>query len=220
MSADSGTTRQESQLNWEPRRQMTLDAARKRGVVIKTLRIAFFTLSVGVIAVIALYVGYNTLQKEPAEPIAPVADGDGEVRMLNPRFSGQDNSGRPYTVIADTATRRTDDPEITDLVNPRLDTAPGADSSQVTAKRGVYEAANKILTLNEDVQFTTPDGYTYSTEHAKLFIDTDNIFGDQPVFGTGPLGSVRSDSYKVYNGGKKVTFSGHVHTVIEPNKGQ
>lgn len=218
MSADRGSDRQESQLNWEPRRQMTLDAARRRGNIIKILRISFFALSVGIIVVIGLFVGINALRKDPAGPTAPLADASGEVRMINPRFSGQSNSGQPYTVIADTATNRNDDPETTDLINPRLDTAPGANSSQVSANSGVYERANNILTLNEDVQFTTPDGYTYKTEHAKLFIDSDNIFGEKPIVGTGPMGEVRADSYKVFDGGKKITFSGHVHTVIERRK--
>ncbi len=214
MSAESGVSRPKGEISWEPRRQMTLESARKRSAVIRVLRLTFLVLSAVIIAVVLLYILVNALRKDvPAPP--PLVEADGEVRMINPRFSGRDSAGRPYVVIADTATRRTDEPETTDLVNPRLDTAPGSDSSQVTAKRGVYQADKKILTLYDNVLFTTPNGYEYKTEHARFFIDSDSISGNQPVSGTGPMGSVSADSYNIIEGGKKVTFIGNVVTHIE-----
>ncbi|PHS26926.1 MAG: LPS export ABC transporter periplasmic protein LptC [Robiginitomaculum sp.] len=214
MNAESGTAQRQRELNWEPRRRMTLEAARKRRTVIRILRLSFLVLSAVIIAVVALYILINALRKEaPAPP--PPENVDGEVRMINPRFTGRDSAGRPYVVIADTATRRRDEPDTTDLVNPRLDTAPGADSSQVTAKGGVYRANKKTLTLFDSVHFTTPNGYEYVTEHAKFYIDTDHIVGDKPVSGTGPMGSVRADAYEIINGGEKVIFSGKVVTKIK-----
>lgn len=218
MNADSGITRRESELSWEPRRRMTLDAARKRSAVIRMLRLSFLIVSAIIIAVVVLFIVMNALRKEaPAPP--PLADTDGEVRMINPRFSGRDSDGNPYVVIADTATRRKNEPETTDLVNPRLDTAPGSESSQVTSNRGVYQANLKILDLYDSVHFTTPGGYDYKTEHAQFFIDTDTIVGDQPVKGAGPMGSVSADSYKIIDGGEKVTFTGNVITYIESRNG-
>ncbi len=214
MNADQGMARQERDLSWEPRRQMTLEAARKRSAVIKLLRLSFLVFAAAIILVIAVYIAINVLRKQPPPAVAPVAV-DGEVRMINPRFSGRDSAGRPYVVIADTATRRPDEPETTDLVNPRLDTAPGADSSQVKAKRGVYQADRKILSLFEDVVFNTPNGYEYKTQHARFFIDSDTIVGDKPVDGTGPMGSVRADSYEVIKGGERVMFTGNVITHIK-----
>lgn len=214
MDADTGTVRQQSEISWEPRRRMTLEAARKRSAVIRILRLSFLILSALIIAVVALYIILNAMRKET--PVAPPpVEADGEVRMINPRFTGRDNAGRPYVVIADTAIRRTDEPDTTDLVNPRLDTAPGSDSSQVTARRGVYQANLKILNLYDHVLFTTPNGYKYKTEHARFFIDTDSIVGDEPVDGTGPMGSVRADRYEIIDGGKKVTFAGNVVTRIK-----
>ncbi len=218
MSVDSGSTQQESKLSWEPRRRMTLDAARKRSTIIRLLRLSFLILSVVIVAVVMAYIGINALRKDAPPSPPPLADADGEVRMINPRFSGRDNAGRPYVVIADTATRRRDEPETTDLINPRLDTEPGVDSSQVTARRGVYQANLKILNLYDHVVLTTPNGYEYETEHARFFIGTDSIEGDEPVSGTGPMGSVRSDSYKIINGGEKVIFSGNVITHIKERK--
>jgi lipopolysaccharide export system protein LptC len=217
MNADTGTARQKHDISWEPRRRMTLDAARKRSNMIRILRLSFLILSAVIIAVVALYILAHALNKETAPP-PDVQSTDGEVRMINPRFSGRDGNGRPYVVIADTATRRQDEPETTYLVNPRLDTEPGEDSSQVTAKRGIYQANLKILNLYDDVVFSTPNGNTYKTGHAEFFIDTDMIVGDSPVKGTGPTGSVSADAYKIINGGEKVTFFGNVITNIQGKK--
>jgi len=214
MNADTGTAGPEREISWEPRRRMTLEAARKRSAVIRILRLSFLVLSAIIIAVVALYILFNALRKEAPPPLPP-QDVDGEVRMINPRFTGRDSAGRPYVVIADTATRRNDEPDTTDLVNPRLDTAPGSDSSQVTAKSGIYRANKKTLTLFDSVHFTTPNGYEYVTEHAKFYIDTDHIVGDKPVSGTGPMGSVRADAYEIINGEEKVIFSGKVVTKIK-----
>ena len=213
MSADSRTVRRPSELDWEDRRRTTLESARRRSVVIRLLRLAFLALAIAIIAVVALYIVLHALRKETPPPPPPAVEGE-ELRMINPRFSGRDKAGRPYVVIADTATRRQDDPEVTDLVNPRLDTAPGPNSSHVTASRGIYDANRKKLDLYDNVRLVTPNGNTYKTTHTRLFIDDDFIEGDQPVTGTGPLGAISADRFQIINGGEKVVFSGHVVTHI------
>ena len=215
MSADPGIARRRSELDWEDRRRTTLESARRRSIVIRILRLTFLALAAAVIVIVALYIIVHALHKEPPPPPPPaVAEGE-EVRMINPRFSGRDSAGRPYVVSAETATRRHDDPDVTDLVNPRLDTAPGPNSSHVTASRGVYDANRKILDLYDQVRLATPNGNTYTTAHTRFFIDSDFIEGDQPVTGTGPLGKILADRFQVINGGEKVVFSGHVVTHIK-----
>ncbi len=214
MSADTGAIRQDDDLDWEDRRRTTLEAARRRSMVIRILRLSFLILAAAIIAVVAGYIIVHALRKEPPPAPQPIVEGE-EVRMINPRFSGRDRAGRPYVVIADSATRREDDPEVTDLVNPRLDTAPDAGSSHVSASRGVYDANRKILDLYDDVRLETPDGNLYHTTHTRLFIDSDFIEGDQPVSGAGPLGTIRADRFQVINGGERVVFTGHVITHIK-----
>ena len=218
MSADPGTLRQArapaDELDWEDRRRTTLESARRRSMIIRLLRLSFLALAAAIAAVVAGYIVMHALRKEEPPAPPPVVEGE-EVRMINPRFSGRDKAGRPYVVIADTATRRENDPEVTDLVNPRLDTAPDPDSSHVSASRGVYDANRKILDLYDDVRLETPNGNIYRTTHTRLFIDSDFIEGDQPVTGAGPLGTIRADRFQVLNGGEKVVFTGHVFTHIK-----
>ncbi len=220
MSAESGMASDEKRMRWEPRRQSTLQSARRRTMVIRLLRLSFLVFAIAVVLVLAGYIVVNSLHKEPPPVLPQTPQTDEEVQMISPRFTGRDNAGRPYEVIADTATRNKEAPEITYLVNIRMDSAQGDNSSHVTARTGVYDSARKILDLDEDVRLISPNGFVYTTSKARFFIDSNRIVGDQRVFGNGPTGTVEADGYEIIDGGKKVIFSGNVITHIENAQGQ
>ncbi|PHR62348.1 MAG: hypothetical protein COA47_04585 [Robiginitomaculum sp.] len=209
-------------MQWEPRRRMTLAAARRRSILVKWLRAGFSLSALSIIGVVMVYILISANQPAPVLPPPPVqVVVEDEVRMIQPRFTGHDDTGRPYVVVADSAVNRgeSESEGVTDLVAPKLDTDPTRDdNATVSADRGVYDATNKVLDLYDKVQLGTNSGYVYETDHARFLIGEDRIVGDEAVSGVGPMGSIEADSYEIIKGGERVVFRGRVRTRIQATK--
>jgi lipopolysaccharide export system protein LptC len=137
-------------------------------------------------------------------------------RMVNPRFVGRDDALVPYVVTADAAIReRGGDPEVTDLERPRLDyDFLDTDASRVLAQTGRYDANNRVLDLYSDVNLNTDDGYSFASEHARIFLREARVVGERPVSGSGPVGSIRADRYEIREGGDLLIFDGNVRMTL------
>lgn len=195
---------------WEPRRALALSVARKRTAFVRGMRL-FFTaaaLSIASLLVVQLVLGSGGNVTGETEAVSA------DVRMTNPRFTGRDENLTPYVVTADTAIRRRDAADgVTELERPRLDydfLEAGADVSRVLAESGRYDLPNRILDLYSDVNFRTRAGYTFQSNHARIFLREERVTGEEAVEGTGPMGTIRADSYEITDGGNRIIFSGNV----------
>ena len=200
--------------NWEPRRVLTLNAARRRTAFVGALRLVFIGSAVGIVALLLtqLILGNAGGIVETQEAVST------DVRMINPRFTGRDENLTPYTVTADIAVRRRDNRDgITELERPRLDydfLNAGDPLSRVLAETGSYDPANRVLDLYSQVNLQTDNGYTFLSEHARVHLRDERVTGEQPVIGTGPNGSIRADRYQILEAGNRVIFDGNVRAQI------
>jgi lipopolysaccharide export system protein LptC len=160
------------------------------------------------------WAGYNAL-------IAPLSLGARSagmsIRMINPKFFGRDQGGRPFNVSAASAVR--DDNQFQRIYVEKpvlvLGAAPAV-RTRVTADKGVYREDTKILTLDSNVHLHDSQGNDFVTSHAVINTVTDDVDGAAaPVAGHGPLGRIASSSYAVRNGGAQVFFMGKVVARIE-----
>ncbi|MEM1105162.1 MAG: LPS export ABC transporter periplasmic protein LptC [Pseudomonadota bacterium] len=195
---------------WTPRRQVTLAQTRRRTMLVRLMRMAFIA---GAAIAVGLLVGPVL-----ANALSGLGDerrsfaGDEIVTMINPRFSGRDQSGAAYVITADTAQRRRADEDVIDLTNPKLVDETG---SQVTAPEGTYNRASQTLDLFRDVQVSDEAGYRFKSTSARFFVMDGRIEGREPLYGTGPLGDIRSDGYEITEDGDVITFSGNVEMVFD-----
>jgi len=209
MSIDAAT---ESEFVWTPRRQVTLAQTQRRSNLVRLMRLAFTAgaaISVGLLAGPVI-----------ANAVSGLADerrsfGSEEiVTMINPRFSGRDETGAAFVITADTAQRRRMDEDVIDLTNPKMVDEKG---SQVTAPEGTYDRNSQTLDLFRDVQVTDQAGYRFRSTSARFYVLEGRIEGIEPLYGTGPLGDIRSDGYEITEDGDVITFTGNVEMVFEPN---
>ena len=100
---------------WEPKRTLTLEAARKHSKRIKTLRLLLMLVSAGLVS----YLGYEFLtggssgidwEDNPTE----------SVKMIGPRYSGRTGDGEPYYLTAEHATRTVTNRNEVELKKPCL----------------------------------------------------------------------------------------------------
>lgn len=196
---------------WEPKRALTLEAARAHTQRIKLMRYVLIGLSVVLVAVLI----WQFLSDRGG--FDPISDPTESVKMVNPRYSGRTADGLPFYLTADTAVRRMEDRNTVLLESPVLEFIrdQGVESSAVIAKTGSYNDMNKILELNTDVNLETDDGNSCLTTHARIFNVEKRIEGDAPIDCTGGFGQVSGQTYEIQDDYKTFVFKNGMVAKLE-----
>ena len=198
---------------WEPKRQLTLEAARKRSAQLSRLRLMFVGLAS---ACFSSFFGFMTLHAAlggfGGRDEVSAAES---LTMVNPRFSGRTVGGESFIVTATTAKRQGPQSDLIDLDKP-VYTAEGR---KVVATAGVYNQAERTVQLTGEVVFSDDDGNAFTSTSAFVRTADNTVDGARAVRGEGPLGSVRADSYEIRDNGSKVVFRGHVKGTIKQRAG-
>ena len=178
---------------WEPKRTLTLDAARQHSARVKFLRRLLVLLTL-ILGGVVLWI-YSQRSTETLSEIKPSESA----RMMNPRFSGRTGDGLPYKLTADEAVRLNHTESEVDLINPVLEffREPGADISIVTALSGTYDDVSQILNLRNNVDLKTDDGNHCVTNHARIFTIQQRIVGDEPIRCDGNFGIITGQTYEI-----------------------
>ncbi|MBL8558827.1 MAG: hypothetical protein JNM47_08920 [Hyphomonadaceae bacterium] len=200
---------------WEPKRQLTLEAARKRSRRLSATRLllvglatASFSTFFGFMTLHAALGGFGTRDEVSAAE---------SLTMVNPRFSGRSQGGESFVVTAATAKRQGPQSDLIDLDKPIYT----ADGRQVVATAGVYNQAERTVQLTGEVVFSDDAGNSFSSTSAYVRTADNLVEGRRAVRGEGPLGSVRADSYEIRDNGSRVIFRGHVKgTIKQRSEGQ
>ena len=134
-----------------------------------------------------------------------------------PRFTGVLKDGRQFLMTATSAERDAKDENLVHLVSPVLVRGYGQpDASRVTSRSGVYQEAQNLLVLTQDVKIDNGQGYQFASQEARIDTKTGEAVGGAEIAGQGPQGNVRADSYSVSDKGDRVVFKGRVRTRVQP----
>jgi len=138
------------------------------------------------------------------------------LRVINPRYRGVDELGRPYTVTARLG-QQPGAAEILDLELPRADIllSDGA-WVFVQADTARYDKPAQRLDAKGDVEVYHDDGLALFTDAASVQIDTGVITSDRPVAVQGSFGTLTAErGFTVTDKGAVVNFHGPSHAVLE-----
>jgi lipopolysaccharide export system protein LptC len=194
------------------RRQRNMDQWRRRSRIIHILRKA---LPAAAISIVVGLIGWIIIKAFLAT-IIDVRGYGASIRMMNPKFYGRDGDGQAYMLGAEEASRNDRDFKQIVLVKPVISlnvNSPAPTSAK--ADHGQYNEADQILHLDGNVVFSSPEGYVFKTGKAVINTQSGVVEGDQTVEGTGPTGTIRADTYGIYDKGKRIIFRGHVHGRIK-----
>jgi lipopolysaccharide export system protein LptC len=197
------------------RRQRLMKRWRRHSIFIRTLRRLLPAICVLSLLVLAGWATANALfwrlgvQTQASNLV---------IRMLKPNFQGRDLKGQPYNLTADSALRDDADAARIVLEAPIFTLGSSQASTVVHARHGIYREDNRLLDLTGHVLLDDAQGYHFVTEHALIDTIQNNVDGDKPVEGHGPLGQIAASSYAIRSGGAHVYFTGHVKARIEHHK--
>lgn len=196
---------------WEPKRTLTLEAARKHSARIKVLRYILMTLC----AVLATYLIYEFATQ--SKNIIVEDNPTESVKMVNPRYSGRTDDGLPFYLTADSATRTIANRSEVALIKPVLEfiRETGSEPSLVLAETGTYDDVKKILNLRTAVDLNTDDGYNCKTTHARVFAKEKRIEGDERIECDGNFGIVNGNAYEINDNYKVFVFKNGMDAIID-----
>lgn len=196
---------------WEPRRTLTLEAARRHSMRVRVMRILLICLALASVGALIW-----EFMRQPGTVFDEPVAGE-SVKMINPRYSGRTEDGLPFYLTAKEAVRPTINQETVELINPVLEfyRQSATSKSIVVAESGVYNDAEKILELRSSVDLNTDDGYSCQTTHARVYTQTKNIEGDEPITCTGDFGQVSGNAFEINDNYTTFIFKGGMKAVLE-----
>ncbi len=196
---------------WEPKRTLTLEAARRHSQRILMMRRALYVVA-GLLVLLLLwqFVSQGTkidIEDNPEE----------SVKMINPRYTGRTNDGLPFYLTSSEAIRRLANPNEVELINPVLEFFREAETemSVIVAEKGTYDDVNKILNLHTEVDLKTDDGNHCVTTHARFFTKEKTIEGDEPIRCVGSFGEVSGNAYEILDDYKTFVFKNGMTATLD-----
>jgi len=148
------------------------------------------------------------------QAVGPI--GTSRPQVLNPRVLGVDSKARPFQITADTSALKNEDGrEFYRLEQPKADIVL-EDGSWValTALEGEYEENTKYLYLVGNVNVFHDAGHEFHTPKALFNLNDRSASGNDPVEGQGPLGTLHSEGFRIFDGGDRVLFTGKARMLV------
>ncbi len=140
------------------------------------------------------------------------ADADA-ARLIDARYRGVDERGRPYTITADTAIQVS--PERVDLTNPVGDALlQNGTWLMLSAKTGVYMQHLGQLDLQDNVTLYRADGTTMKSRTATMDLKQGAAAGNETVHAEGPFGTLDAQAYTLLDKGSVIQFRGPATLVM------
>lgn len=147
-----------------------------------------------------------------------------EARLVEPRYRGVDERGRPYTLSADVALQggamqggaTQGGKERINLTTPVGDVVLENGSWMlVRSREGVFIQGSGQLDLSGDVVLYRDDGTTLSTQSAAIDLKAGAAAGSDQTHAEGPFGVLDSQGFTLIDKGAAVQFQGPSRLVLE-----
>jgi len=143
----------------------------------------------------------------------------GELRMINPRYSGADRTGRPFVVTAAIGRQVPDRQDLVSLEKPRADMKThGGTEIVVTAATGIYQSQVQLLDLFGQVTLVHQNGTRFVTDTARVDVANNAAEGHDPIAGDGPSGDVKADGFQILDRGDTIIFTGKSDMLLKGAK--
>lgn len=174
------------------------------------------------LALIAAIVIYSALYERAGERMMikfkdVLQVGDEEVRMLNPRFTGNDAKGQPYVVTASSALQDKKNPDLLKLNDIEADiTLTDQAWVSMMAPSGALNVRTSILVIDDVIDFYTDSGYEFHAQNGKADLSAGLFESNSAVRGQGPAGKIAANNMRFNIKERRLYFGGGVRMTLYP----
>ena len=134
-------------------------------------------------------------------------------RMLNPRYRGVSEKGRPYTLTGTAATQAGQNR--VDLDDPKGDVVlENGTWLQVESKKGVYLQHTEELDMSHDVVLYRDDGTVIRTQSAVVDVKQGAATSSDQTHAEGPFGVLDAQGFTLTDKGGVIQFEGPARLIM------
>lgn len=151
------------------------------------------------------------------------------VQMTNIRYFSLDGKDNQLSLKAENAEEKKEQsflddgdndqkPSIIVLKNPRAEALVGEQAFNIRSDTGEFDQANKIVTLKDNVEILSSDGYEFKGNEAVLDTGKKKIYSNKKVEARGSFGNITSEGMLILDNGDKVNFTGKTRLILFDKK--
>jgi lipopolysaccharide export system protein LptC len=183
--------------------------------LVRTLKIALPAL-VGVIGAVFLTLPL-TKQAEVSFILdkKDVATAPERMRIEAARYTGTDDKGQPFELIADRAIQQSSDVPVVDVAGMRARLGLAQGPATVQALRGRYDLDRQEVTVSGPVRVSGPEGEQLLTRDVMVDLRERQVRSTGPISGRMPVGSFSAQSLSADLGTRQVALNGGVSGEVE-----
>jgi lipopolysaccharide export system protein LptC len=137
------------------------------------------------------------------------------MRVERAQYTGEDNRGQKFMIVADRAVQQTSDMPVVMIegMRARLELARGPLS--IAALKGRYDLEKELVNVDGPIRVVGPDGYQLLTRDVAVDLDKRTMRSSGPVSGRMPLGEFQAGSLSADLDERTVRLNGGVRLKIE-----
>lgn len=197
-------------------RARNVRGGRGHSILVGILKLLLPLLAIVLIGLVIMWPTIEDQVEAGPTPDTPEFQASGEAQIINPRFTGLDDEGRPFEIEGDLAYQDINNPELIDLDNLRgTITLSEGDTARVEAQYGHFDRTKGRVELHGDVVVSHNQGAVFRTDEIMVDINTNQVWGNQPVEAASDEATVTAAGFEVQDGGATIIFRGPARMVVD-----
>jgi lipopolysaccharide export system protein LptC len=144
-----------------------------------------------------------------------VEQAEERMRVRSAQYQGQDNSGRPFVINAETAVQPSSSQPIVDIETMRAQISLNEGPGRLEADRARYNMDAEQVDVLGPILFTAADGYRLQTSDVMVDLRRRQMQSRGRVEGRMPIGRFSADSMEANLPDRTVVLTGRVRLHID-----
>jgi lipopolysaccharide export system protein LptC len=140
------------------------------------------------------------------------------LRVDNAMYRGQDDKGRPFSLVAGEALQRSVTVPVVRLSNLSARMLLSEGPALLTAAGGSYNIDTERVAVDGVVRFTAADGYRMTASGVSIDMPTRRVIGAGRVEGAIPAGTFSADRIEADLGERTISLDGNARLHMTPGK--
>lgn len=137
------------------------------------------------------------------------------MRLEQARYTGEDNKGQKFLIVADSAVQQSSDVPVVVIQGMRAQLNLARGPLNIAALKGRYDLEQELVKVDGPIRVVGPDGYRLLTRDVTVDLDKRTMRSSGPVSGELPLGKFQAGSLNADLDERTVRLEGGVRLKIE-----
>lgn len=184
---------------------------------VRIMKVMLPLVAISLIVLVVIYSATGGDRNNVALEYSKMGSVDKDRQLVNPKLTGTDGRGQPFTVTAKGATQAPGKARRMSFEQVVADVKMQDNSwVQVDAKSGLLDGEAKTLDLTESINIYSDKGYECHTTSARYDFGLGLLKGENPINCQGPLGLISGKKFEGLRDPGVMRFTGGVSTTYFP----